>query len=165
MKFEVLRRRVERAERLAVARLDLVAGQRARLRETWKSAWTPGRIVLLGLAAGFLIARARPWRVLGALGAVSATRWIELATSLSGLFASFKAGQAVGEGDAEDGAGGAAQPAQAPPPAGAAAHKDPGAVPAGEDPEPVPREWRRRPDPAWDSPPPPAEAATELSER
>ena len=74
MKFEVLRRRVERAERLAVARLDLVAGQRARLRETWKSAWTPGRIVLLGLAAGFLIARARPWRALGALGAVSATR-------------------------------------------------------------------------------------------
>ena len=92
MKLEALKRRVARSEQLLAGRIQQSADQRVRLGEQWRQAWTPGRIIVIGLIGGFLIARARPMR---ALGAVSATRWVQLATSVSGLVAALQAAWAA----------------------------------------------------------------------
>lgn len=166
MNFDALKRRVERSERLVEGRIERASEHRAHLGQQWRQAWTPGRIVVIGLLGGFLVARARPMRT---LGAVSATRWVQLATSLSGLFAALQAAWAAqtAESAAKD-AEGAADVATAV--AGEAA--DTGTVPQaavgaedeGTDPPSVSARPRRH-DPQWDTAPSPAEAATEVSER
>ena len=102
------------------------------------------------------------------LRAVSATRWVQLATSLSGLFAALRAAWAAqtAQSAAQD-AEGAADVATAV--AGDAADAATAPVAAAVEieavvPPPV-SDRRRRPDPQWDTAPSPAEAATEVSER
>ena len=118
MSFEALRRSVERAERRVETRLEATQAHRARLGEEWRSAWTPGRILAVGLIGGMLAARTRPLRV---LGGISATKWMQLATSLSGLFASLKAAYAAqtaeAAADEADAAAGSAASTAPPAPA------------------------------------------------
>ena len=167
MNFDALKRRVERSERLVEGRIAQASEHRARLGGQWRQAWTPGRIIVIGLVGGFLVARARPMRT---LGAVSATRWVQLATSLSGLFAALQAAWAAqtAESAAKD-AEGAADTATAV--AGDVAATAGTAPPMSADTgdaavELPPVSARpRRPDPQWDAAPSPAEAATEVSER
>src|SRR3546814_16360175 len=58
------------------------------LKSTWRESWTPARIIIAGLATGFLAGRADPARILKQLG--SGGRWIQLVGALSGLAASLQ---------------------------------------------------------------------------
>lgn len=169
MNFEGLKQRVERAELLVDGRILQTQACSNRFRQEWRLAWTPGRILIAGVATGFLVGRARPARM---LKAVSATRWIQIATSLTGLFASLQAAWAAH--NAEDAAQGAEAAAETAADTAEAVADDVAAAPVAAGParverqDPLPRsvsDGRRRPDPAWDSEPRPAEAATEVSER
>jgi len=165
MNFEALKRRVERSERLVEGRIEQASEHRTRLGQQWRQAWTPGRIVVIGLVGGFLVARARPMRT---LGAVSATRWVQLATSLSGLFAALQAAWAAqtAESAAKDAEGAADVATAVAEDAATATVPQAQAVAGGEAVAPGPvSDRRRRPDPQWDTAPSPAEAATEVSER
>ena len=167
MKFEAIRRRVERSEQLVEGRA-LQTGERAKaLKATWRESWTPTRIILGGLAAGFLVGRADPTRALKQIGAGG--RWLQLVGALSGLLASLQSSLAAATADqasdhaeqAADEAGDAASAAQE-----AAGEEAPATAPDERDADqPRPRSDRRRPDPTWESRPAPAEAATEVSER
>lgn len=156
MNFERLKLRVERRERLLEGRTLQAHERMASLKTVWRESWTPARIVLAGLAAGFLVGRAEPTRALKQLGGLGGARWIQLVGALSGLFASLQSSLAAAHADAAadsadaaaDQAGDAAQQAGA----------------AQEPPPAAPRDDRRRPDPGWDAPPRAAEAATEVSE-
>ncbi|WP_202843128.1 protein sip-5 [Luteimonas saliphila] len=162
MRFERLRDEVMMAERrLETRHLRAQTNWRV-LKTIWRESWTPGRIVAIGLAGGFLFGRARP---LKKMGAVSPTRWIQLASAVSGLLATLKAKEAAetaevaaaDAGHAADAADEAADNVEAV--AGAAAP-----TPGDASPRTV-SDGRRRADTQWSSEPRPAEAATELSER
>ena len=105
MRFEQLQQHVERAEK----RVELRGAQTSLywtiLKQTWKDGWTPGRIVIAGLAAGFLVGRARPLRIASGGGV------LQLLTALSGLLASGSAQAAAAQaGDAADAVEAAASP-------------------------------------------------------
>jgi hypothetical protein len=161
-----MQRRVERAEHLVEGRIEQVQMHRRRLGAELYQAITPGRIVVAGLLAGFVVGRARPMRT---IRAVSATRWLQLATSLSGLFASLKAAYAaqVAETAAEEAEHAADSAEAVAEDAGAVATDTPSAAPAEEeDAAPSPAsDARRRHDAPFEREPRPAEAATEISER
>lgn len=170
MKFDAIRRRVERSEQLVEGRA-LQTGVRAEaLKSTWRESWTPARIIIAGLATGFLAGRADPAGALKHLG--GGGRWIQLVGALSGLVASLQssiaaagADKAVDRADdAADQAGDAAAAAQTAVDAAAPEHPAPEPAPA-EAPDPLARSDRRRPDPTWDTQPGAAEAATEISEQ
>ena len=170
MKFDAILRRVERSEQLVEGRALQTSVRAHALKTTWRESWTPARIIIAGLATGFLAGRADPARALEQLG--GGGRWIQLVGALSGLVASLQssiaaagAGKAVDRADdAASQAGDAAAAAQT-----AVDEVAPGAAsarPAPIDaPEPLPRSDRRRPDPTWNTQPGAAEAATEISEQ
>ncbi|MDN5782485.1 MAG: protein sip-5 [Luteimonas sp.] len=169
MKFEAIRRRVERHEQLVEGRALQTGTRLSALKTTWRESWTPARIVLAGLAAGFLVGRSDPNKALKRLA--GGGRWLQLVGTLSGLFASLQAsvasasaGEAVDHADeAANQASDAAVAAQAV--AGDAAPAADDSFDADADAEQRPRTDRRRPDPTWTTPPAPAEAATDVSER
>lgn len=182
MSFSRLRQRVERGEALVEGRIRQVGECHGRLRRDWRQAWTPLRIVLAGLATGFIAGRAEPEKVLKKIGSVSGPRTLQLVTSVAGLVGSVQAAIAAmtakdAAETADDAAGHAAGAAGEADPghadtaatagATAAAGEDVAApdVAAGSGAEAAPQPDRRRPDQRWDSQPSPAEAATELSER
>ncbi len=138
-RFDVLTRRVSRSEHLLEAREQQTRGSLRQLRQAWRDGWTPGRIVVAGLVAGFLTGRAEP------LGSLTGARWLQMAGSLSGMLASLQAAAAASH--AEDAADDAAEA-------------------AGTNEAPLPEEPlvdERYDDIA--APPIAAAAATELSER
>lgn len=149
MRFELLRLKVERAERRVETGMDLARVHREEFGQAWRRGWTPGRIVIAGLLSGFLVGRAEP------LSRVGGTRWLQLLGTASSMLASLRA--AAASVDAGASADVAAQEAaatsqnvaeatgQAPPHAGQVA-------PA---PTPAPAPVRA---------PAPAEAATDVSE-
>jgi len=183
MNFAQLRRRVERGEALVEGRIRQLGESHDRLRRDWRQAWTPLRIVLAGLATGFIAGRAEPEKALKKIAGVSGPRTLQLVTSVAGLVGSVQAAIAAmtAKGAAEtadDAAGQAAEAAREADPGRRTAPAAEAAAPAGEEAagtaaEPgagptagaTPRTDRRRPDQRWDSQPSPAEAATELSER
>lgn len=153
MNFEALQRRVRRAEAVVQVRNEETTQQWALLNHTWRSAWTPGRIIVVGLAGGFLAGKLEPG------GAFSGARWLQMIGSVSGLvasaqasvasFAAAAAGMAASHAaDAADEADDAADDAAHSAAPAAAARANPTA--AANAPNPVP--------------PRAAEAATELSE-
>lgn len=164
MSFEELQAKVARAEDTLEAQERRVAANLRVLGGSWREAWTPPRVIIAGLAAGLLAGWARPAR---AVAGVEPARWLQLAGSLAGLVGSIQAAFAASEAkdaaaDAEHVAANAADVAtggQTPEePARAGEPVPPGRVSPAAD-------RRRVPDPSWDAPPRPAEAATELSER
>lgn len=75
MSFDQLIDKVAQAENAVEAHERRFAADVRQLRQTWKSAWTPGRIVIAGLAGGFLAGRAEPLKTVargeGAMRVVS----------------------------------------------------------------------------------------------
>ena len=128
MRFEQLRERVERAEHRVTDRVDHAQSSGQSLLQAWRQAWTPGRIVVAGLLSGFLVGRGQP------LSRMDGARWLQMASTMSSMFAVLRAAAM----DAATPAEADAEVAQAAP----AQTASPGPVQ-----------------------PPPAEAATEVSER
>lgn len=157
MRFELLRQRVDRAERRVESCMDRAQTQREALGSAWRRGWTPGRIVIAGLLSGFLVGRAEP------LSRVGGTRWLQMLGTVSTMLASLRA--AVASADASASADAAAQEAatanqdvaeatgQAPGVATAAPVSTTAATPAAGI------------DPLGVRAPAPAEAATDVSER
>ena len=103
MSFNALITKVTQAEQALESRERLTAARWTRIKTTWRESWTPGRIVIAGLASGYLVGRARPLRLAGSGGLLN------LVTALSGVFASAGAQVAAEEaGQAADAAEGAA---------------------------------------------------------
>ncbi|GAB3509773.1 protein sip-5 [Pseudoxanthomonas daejeonensis] len=149
MRFELLRQRVERAERRVESCMDRAQVHRQEFGQAWRRGWSPGRIVIAGLLSGFLVGRAEP------LSKVGGTRWLQMLGTVSSMLASLQAAAASHEaGEAADVA---AQEA-------AAANQNV-AEATGQAPvapvAPVPAAS----DPLRTRAPAPAEAATDVSER
>ena len=105
MRFEQLRQRVQRAESRVSSSRDLAQSSRLALFDAWRRGWTPGRIVIAGLASGFLVGRAQPLKLAGSGGLLN------LVTALSGMLASGSAQVAAEQaGDAADAVEAAASP-------------------------------------------------------
>lgn len=97
MGFDALITKVQQAEAALESRERRTSEQWGRLQATWRAAWTPGRIVIAGLAAGFLVGRARPLRAATGGGV------LQLLSALSGLIASGSAAVAAEQaGEAAD---------------------------------------------------------------
>nr|KAJ9616258.1 hypothetical protein H2204_013932 [Knufia peltigerae] len=117
------------------------------LSQVWRQGWSPLRIVVVGLAGGFIAGK------LEVPGKVNGARWLQMVGSVSSLFASAQAAFATvvaaqAAETADDAADQADEATVQPPPAAAR----PAAQPA-----PEPDSELRGPRPA--------EAATEMSER
>ena len=126
--FEALIEKVAQAEQALESSERLAASRWDAFKSTWRASWTPGRIVVAGLASGYLVGRARPLRVAGSGGVLN------LATALAGVFAGTGAQVAAKEAEqaadaAEGAASVAASEAEAPlvPPAPAQFAADHGA--------------------------------------
>jgi hypothetical protein len=116
MSFDALIQKVRQAEAALEAQERRAGADWRQLRATWRALWTPGRLVVAGLAAGFIVGRAEPFKRAAGGGV------LQLVTALSGLFAGGSAQAAASEaGDAAD----AAQQAQG--------------APRAESPEPQPQ--------------------------
>jgi len=154
MSFEELQAKVDRAEAALEARERETAADFRVFGRIWRDGWTPPRIIIAGLAGGFLAGWLRPGK---AIAGAEPARWLQLFGSVAGLVGSVQAAFAADEArEAAEDAGVAARSTDA------AGPRPPAAAAAPVQPAPVDR--GRRPEPVWDAPPPPAEAATELSE-
>ena len=122
MSFHALIAKVEQAEQALEARERAASTQWQQVKTTWRESWTPGRIVIAGLASGFLVGRAQPLKLAGSGGLLN------LVTALSGMLASGSA-QAAAE-NAEQAADAAGDVAQV---TGDAAAGSPGVVLASDD--------------------------------
>lgn len=143
MNFEALQRRVRRTEAVVQVRMDETVQQWDMLQATWRRSWTPGRIVIAGLAGGFVAGKLEPG------GAFSGARWLQMIGSVSGLVASAQASIAA----LQEAGLAAAAAATAEAASDDATHPD----------EPAPAQ-PAQPQPAPGTPPQAAAAATELSE-
>ncbi len=150
--FNHLIRKVRHAEDALERRERRVGEQARRLQLAWKVGWTPARVLAAGLVSGFLVGRAEP------LAKVGGVRWMQMITTMSGLFSSIQAAAAVD--DAEDAADEAEDAAED-------ATGSDGAAGPGPRIRVSPTEQVRGARPhtgEWNSEPRPAEAATEVSE-
>jgi hypothetical protein len=153
MNFDQLRRRVERAERLVQGRADDTQVHWHTLRRVWREGWTAPRIVIAGIIAGFVAGKLEPAK--GRAMAGQATRWVQMFSTVSGLFSAMQA-QAASD-DAER-AGDEAERA--------ADHAEVAATgPVAAAPQAAPRPASRAAVEEEIRAPRPAEAATEISER
>lgn len=146
MKFGALQRRVKRCEQVMAVRLGETQDHWNVLSQVWRKGWSPLRIVVVGLAGGFIAGK------LEVPGKVNGARWLQMVGSVSSLFASAQAAfasvVAAQAAETADDAADQVDEAAGPPPAAAAR---PAARPPVAEAEP--------------HEPRPAEAATELSER
>lgn len=94
MGFKQLLTKVEQAEAALEARERRVSDDWRQLKLAWKDAWTPGRLVIAGLVAGFMVGRAQPLRAVARSG-----QFMQLVTMLSGLFAGGSAQVAAQEAE------------------------------------------------------------------
>lgn len=90
--FNQLIEKVAQAEAALEAQERRVAADWRQLKGSWKTGWTPGRIVIAGLVSGFVIGRVEPLKA-GAKGSTI----MQMVTALSGLLASSKAQEAATE--------------------------------------------------------------------
>lgn len=95
MNFEQLVAKVHQAEDALEARERAFAADWRQLAASWRAAWTPGRIVVAGLASGFVTGRLQPGRLLARGGG----GFLQLLSTLSGLIASGSAQAAAGEAE------------------------------------------------------------------
>ena len=103
MSFDALIQKVKQAEVALENSERRTASRWKELKIVWKEGWTPARIVIAGLASGFMVGRVKPLKLAGSGGLLN------LATALSGLLASGNARAAADEaGQAADAADNAA---------------------------------------------------------
>ncbi|MBX9400334.1 hypothetical protein K4L06_03360 [Lysobacter sp. BMK333-48F3] len=108
-RFQRLQRRVAKREQLLQGRYEQAVERKDTLKARWREAWTPGRIVVAGVVAGFVMGRAEPVKL-----AAKSGNLMQLVTLLSGLFAGSSAQQAADQaGRAAGEAGQAADSAEA----------------------------------------------------
>lgn len=84
MKLDAYLTRVQQAEAALIHQHDATRTQWRQLRQTWRSCWTPGRIVIAGLIVGVALGRGKPLRLLGDRS------WLRLLQTLAPLLSSFK---------------------------------------------------------------------------
>lgn len=96
MSFSRLINKVASAEDAVEANERRVGADLRQLKDSWRSMWTPGRIVIGGLASGFLIGRAEPLGTVARSGGL-----LRMASTLTTLISGFAA--AVVNDDAKDG--------------------------------------------------------------
>jgi hypothetical protein len=149
MSYDTLLQKVRQAEQALEARERAVSADLRQVRDSWRKLWTPGRIAAIGVAAGFAVGWSRGGRAAAGSAGVGILR---LASSMLTLVGSLQAKAAADE--AEDAAQTAESTLRQATPGGARAAAD----------APAPGTDRRKPDPAWSTPPRAAEAATEVSE-
>lgn len=85
MKFGALQRRVKRCEQVMAVRIGETQDNWGVLSQVWRQGWSPLRIVLVGLAGGFIAGK------LEVPGKVNGARWLQMVGSVSSLFASAQA--------------------------------------------------------------------------
>ncbi len=85
MKFGALQRRVKRCEQVVTVRLVETQDHWSTLGQVWRQGWSPLRIVVVGLAGGFIAGK------LEMPGKVNGARWLQMVGSVSNLFASAQA--------------------------------------------------------------------------
>lgn len=153
MKFGALQRRVKRCEQVVTVRMGETQDHWGTLSQVWRQGWSPLRIIVVGLAGGFIAGK------LEVPGRVNGARWLQMVGSVSNLFASAQAAFATAmAAQAAATADDAAEEAD-----DASEHAQAAASAAGARPAPVPQP-QAAPEPEVREPRP-AEAATELSER
>jgi len=91
MSFDALIEKVRQAEAALEAQERRAGADWRQLRASWRALWTPGRIVLAGLVAGFAAGRAEPFKRAAGGGV------LQLLSALSGLFAGGSAQAAANE--------------------------------------------------------------------
>lgn len=91
MGFEALIEKVRQAEVALEAKERQTGADWRQVKSSWRALWTPGRIVLAGLAAGFVVGRAEPFKK----SAISGT--LQLVSTLGSLFAGGSAQAAADE--------------------------------------------------------------------
>jgi hypothetical protein len=92
MGFEALKDKVKQAETALEARERQTAADWRQLKASWRAAWTPGRIIVAGLASGFLVGKLEPAKRLA-----SGNNALQMLSTLAGLFAGGSAQAAAGE--------------------------------------------------------------------
>jgi len=156
MKFEALRHRVKRAEKVVSIRVDETQCSWFTLSHAWREGWTPLRIVSVGLVGGFIAGKLEPGKT-----RFHGARWLQMIGSVSNLMASAQAAfasmQASEAADTAEQAADKVDEAVAPAPVRAAA---PAAAPLS-----TPRARVTATQEAAQPQPQPAEAATDVSER
>ena len=127
MSFNKLINKVSQAEDAVEANERRVGADLRQLKDSWASLWTPGRIVIAGLATGFLIARAEPVRTVARSGGLlrSASTLMSWVSGLSAALVADKAADAADDAaDAAASAGGGEGPARRVEPAVSAATEE-----------------------------------------
>ena len=157
MKFGALQRRVKRCEQVVAVRMAETQDNWGVLSQVWRRGWSPLRIVVVGLAGGFVAGK------LEVPGKVNGARWLQMIGSVSNLMASgqaaFAAAMAAHAADTADEAADTADAAADTAADTAAGQATPRPAPAAAPAPAAPRaadELRV---------PQPAEAATDVSER
>jgi len=92
MGFNQLITKVQQAEETLEAKERHAVAQWKLIKAEWRAAWTPGRIVIAGLASGFVVGRAQPVKA-----AAKSGQMMQMITMLSGLFAGGSAQVAADE--------------------------------------------------------------------
>ncbi|AWH16120.1 protein sip-5 [Stenotrophomonas sp. ZAC14D2_NAIMI4_7] len=157
MKFGALQRRVKRCEQVVAVRMAETQDNWGVLSQVWRRGWSPLRIVVVGLAGGFVAGK------LEVPGKVNGARWLQMIGSVSNLMASgqaaFAAAMAAHAADTADEAADTADAAADAAADTAAGQATPRPAPAAAPAPAAPRaaEELRVPQPA--------EAATDVSER
>ncbi|MBK0025448.1 protein sip-5 [Stenotrophomonas sp. S48] len=153
MKFGALQRRVKRCEQVVAVRMAETQDNWGVLSQVWRRGWSPLRIVVVGLAGGFVAGK------LEVPGKVNGARWLQMIGSVSNLMASGQAAFAAAmAAHAADTADDAAETADA--------AADTAADTAAGQATPPPASAPAAPHTADElRVPQPAEAATDVSER
>ncbi|WP_312708470.1 protein sip-5 [Stenotrophomonas sp.] len=157
MKFGALQRRVKRCEQVVAVRMAETQDNWGVLSQVWRRGWSPLRIVVVGLAGGFVAGK------LEVPGKVNGARWLQMIGSVSNLMASGQAAFAAAmAAHAADTADEAAETADA----AADTAADTAAGQATSRPAPAAAPGAAAPRAADElRVPQPAEAATDVSER
>ena len=124
MSFDALIRKVRQAEAALEAQERRAGADWRQFRASWQALWTPGRLLVAGIAAGFVVGRAEPFKRAAGGGV------LQLLTARSGLVAGGSAEAAANEADAAADAANAAN--EAPPPPQAPAQATPMQEPPSE---------------------------------
>lgn len=95
MNFEKLKNKVDQAENTLEANERQVGADLRQLKGAWRALWSPGRIIVVGLASGFLIGRAEPLQTVARSGGL-----LRMSSTLMTLFSGVRATAAAS--DAED---------------------------------------------------------------
>ncbi|QYR52834.1 hypothetical protein [Lysobacter soyae] len=82
MGFSHLKEKVDQAEKALEANERVVASDWRVFKQSWRDAWTPGRIIVAGLASGYVFGRIEP------VSKSKASSIVNMLTAVGGLFAS-----------------------------------------------------------------------------